>query len=75
MSKVMDRMKEIVSELPDDYFDNMNEYECLAALTGLYLKKYGEDETTLIPGTNTHMNKEFFLKLQDDLENNRRIEL
>ena len=23
MSKVMDRMKEIVSELPQDYFDNM----------------------------------------------------
>lgn len=68
MSKVMDRMKEIVSELPQDYFDNMNEYATVGTLIDLYLKKYGEDETTLIPGTNTHMNHEYFKKLYDKLK-------
>ena len=38
MSKVMDRMKEIVSELPQDYFDNMDEYATVGALIDLYLK-------------------------------------
>lgn len=68
MSKVMDRMKEIVSELPQDYFDNMDEYETVGSLIDLYLKKYGEDETTLIPGTNTHMNHEYFKVLYDKLK-------
>ena len=47
MSKVMDRMKEIVSELPQDYFDNMDEYATVGALIDLYLKKYGEDEVVI----------------------------
>lgn len=68
MSKVMDRMKEIVSELPQDYFDNMDEYATVGALIDLYLKKYGEDETTLIPGTNTHMNHEYLKDLYDKLK-------
>ena len=69
MSKVMDRMKEIVSELPKDYFDNMDEYASVGELLNLYLEKYGEDETTLIPGTNTHMNREYLLKLREKLQN------
>lgn len=68
MSKVMDRMKEIVSELPQDYFDNMDEYATVGALIDLYLKKYGEDETTLIPGTDTYMNHEYFKNLYDKLK-------
>lgn len=70
MSKVMDRMKEIVSELPQDYFDNMDEYATVGALIDLYLKKFGEDETTLIPGTNTHMNRKYFKELYDKLKKN-----
>lgn len=68
MSKVMDRMEKIVSELPQDYFDNMDEYATVGVLIDLYLKKYGEDETTLIPGTNTHMNHEYFKDLYDKLK-------
>ena len=75
MSKVMERMKEIVSKLPEDYFDNLDEYESVGVLIKLYLDKYGEDETTLIPGTNKHMNREFLLKLKDDLENDRRLDI
>ena len=69
MPKVIDRMKEIVSKLPQDCFDDMDEYEMVGILIDLYLKKYGEDETTLIPGTNTHMNYEYFKNLYDKLKN------
>ncbi len=70
MSKVIDRMQKIVSELPQDYFDNMDEYATVGALIDLYLKKYGEDETTLIPGTNTHMNYEYFKNLYNKFKKN-----
>lgn len=70
MSKVIDRMQKIVSELPQDYFDNMDEYATVGTLIDLYLKKYGEDETTLIPGTNTHMNYEYFKNLYNKFKEN-----
>lgn len=68
MSKVIDRMEYIVSKLPQNYFDNMDEYATVGALIDLYLNEYGEDETTLIPGTNTHMNHEYFKSLYDRLK-------
>lgn len=58
MSKVKDRMIKIVDSLPENYFDNMNYTDMIFALMKEYLDRYGEDETTIIPGTDKHLNLE-----------------
>jgi len=54
MSIVKDHMFKILNSLPEDYFDNKTYAEMILLLMKEYLDKYGEDETTLIPGTNQH---------------------
>ena len=56
MSKVKNRMLEIINSLPEDYFENKTRTEMILMLVKEYLDKYGEDETTIIPGTNMHIN-------------------
>lgn len=58
MSKVKDRMLNILDSLPEDYFDNMTNTEKIWMLVKEYIERYGEDETTIIPGTNKHFNLE-----------------
>lgn len=54
MSKVKNRMHDIVDSLPQDYFENKTYVEMILMLMEEYLNKYGEDETTIIPGTDKH---------------------
>lgn len=61
MSKVKKRMLEIVDSLPDDYFDNKSYNEMIILLVKRYLDKYGDDETTIIPGTDKHITMRTFV--------------
>ena len=68
MSKVKDRMLKIVDSLPENYFDNMTHSEMILRLMKEYLDRYGEDETTIIPGTNKHLNFETLKEMLDGKE-------
>ena len=63
MSKVKARMLEIIDSLPQDYFDNKSNTETMFVLIKNYLDKYGNDETTIIPGTNKHFSIEMLQEL------------
>lgn len=58
MSLIKERMHKIVDSLPQNYFDNKTHSEMIFLLMKEYLDKYGEDQTTIIPGTNKHLNFE-----------------
>ena len=68
MSKVKKRMLEIVDSLPKNYFDNMTNNQIVFMLMKEYLDRYGEDETTIIPGTNKHFNLETLKEMLDGKE-------
>lgn len=55
MSIVKDRITKIAYSLPNNYFDDMSYTDIGLALMKEYLDRYGEDETTLIPGTDKHL--------------------
>ena len=58
MPNVKQRMIDIVNSVPDDYFDGLKPTEMVFKLMMEYIKRYGEDETTIIPGTDKHLNYE-----------------
>lgn len=58
MPDVKQRMIDIVNSVPDDYFDGLKPTEMVFKLMVEYIKRYGEDETTIIPGTDKHLNYE-----------------
>jgi len=58
MPDVKQRMIEIINSLPQDYFDNLKPTEMVFKLMMEYINRYGEDETTIIPGTDKHLNIE-----------------
>ena len=58
MPDVKQRMIDIVNSVPDDYFDGLKPTEMVFKLMVEYIKRYGEDETTIIPGTDKHFNYE-----------------
>ena len=64
MSIVKNRMLNIVDSLPYNYFDDKSYTEMVFMLMKEYIDRYGEDETTIIPGTNKHLN---FKTLQEML--------
>ena len=66
MADVKQRMIDIVNSVSDDYFDGLKPTEMVFKLMIEYIKRYGEDETTIIPGTNKHFNSE---TLKELLEN------
>lgn len=68
MSKVKNRMLEILDSLPEDYFDDMTNTEKIWGLVKIYIERYGEDETTIIPGTNKHFNLETLKELSEGKE-------
>lgn len=55
---VKQRMIDIVNSVPEDYFDGLELTEMVFKLMVEYIKRYGEDETTIIPGTDKHFNYE-----------------
>lgn len=58
MGKVKQRMLDIVNSVPDDFFDGLKPTEMVFKLMFEYIDRYGEDETTIIPGTNKYLNRE-----------------
>ena len=63
MPNVKQRMIDIVNSVPEDYFDNLKPTEMVFKLMLEYLRIYGEDETTIIPGTNKHFDYETLKKM------------
>ena len=70
MPDVKQRMIDIVNSVPDDYFDGLKPTEMVFKLMMEYINRYGEDETTIIPGTDKHFNYE---KLKEMLENKNQV--
>lgn len=68
MPDVKQRMIDIVDSLPENYFDNLKPTEMVFKIMMEYINRYGEDETTIIPGTNKHFNNE---TIKEILENNK----
>ena len=58
MANVKQRMLDIVNSVPDDYFDGLKPTEMVFKLMFEYIDRYGEDETTIIPGTNKYLTRE-----------------
>ena len=58
MADVKQRMIDIVNSVPEDYFDGLKPTEMVFKLMMEYIKRSGEDETTIIPGTDKHFNYE-----------------
>ena len=61
MPDVKQRMLDIVDSVPEDYFDGLKPTEMVFKLMFEYIDRYGEDETTIIPGTNKHLNRVLLL--------------
>lgn len=66
MANVKQRMLDIVDSVPKDYFDGLNHTEMIFKLMFEYIDRYGEDETTIIPGTNKHLTRK---TIKEMLEN------
>lgn len=70
MPDVKQRMIDIVNSLPEDYFDNLKPTEMVFKLMMEYINTYGEDETTIIPGTSKHFNYETLKELLESKNKN-----
>ncbi len=68
MSDVKQRMLDIINSVPDDYFDNLKPTEMVFKIMMEYIKRYGEDETTIIPGTDKHFNYETLKEMLESRE-------
>ena len=66
MAKVKQRMIDIVNSVPQNFFDGLKPTEMVFKLMFEYIDRYGEDETTIIPGTNKHLTRE---TIKEMLEN------
>lgn len=66
MANVKQRMLDIVDSVPKDFFDGLKPTEMVFKLMVEYIDRYGEDETTIIPGTNKHLNRETIRELLED---------
>ena len=58
MPDVKQRMLDIVDSVPEDYFDGLKPTEMVFKLMFEYIDRYGEDEKTIITGTNKHLHRE-----------------
>ncbi|MBO5004075.1 MAG: hypothetical protein J6D03_02245 [Clostridia bacterium] len=70
MADVKQRMLDIVNSLPENYFDNLKPTEMVFKLMMEYINTYGEDETTIIPGTDKHFNYETLKELLESKNKN-----
>lgn len=66
MPDVKQRMIDIVNTVPKDYFDGLKPTEQVFKLMMEYIKRYGDDETTIIPGTDKHLNFETLKEMLED---------
>lgn len=58
MPSVKERMIDIVNSVPKNFFDGLKPTEMVFKLMFEYIDRYGEDETTIIPGTNKYLTRE-----------------
>lgn len=66
MPDVKQRMIDIVDSVPNDFFDALKPTEIAFKLMIEYIKRYGEDETTIIPGTNKHFTYETIKEMLEE---------
>ena len=66
MNLFLKRAIDIIASVPNNFFDNLKPTEIILKLTSEYLKRYGEDETTIIPGTKKHLNCEILKELLEN---------
>ena len=70
MADVKQRMIDIVNSVPENFFDGLKPTEMVFKLMIEYIKRYGEDETTIIPGTNKHLNYETLKEMLEGKNSN-----
>lgn len=70
MVDVKQRMIDIVNSVPENFFDGLKPTEMVFKLMIEYIKRYGEDETTIIPGTNKHLNYETLKEMLEGKNSN-----
>lgn len=58
MADVKQRMLDICDSVPKDFFDGLKPTEMVFKLMFEYMDRYGEDETTILPGTNKHLTRD-----------------
>ena len=66
MPSVKQRMLDIVDSVPENFFEGLKPTEMVFKLMFEYINRYGEDETTILPGTNKHLNYEFLKEILED---------
>ena len=66
MPSVKQRMLDIVDSVPENFFEGLKPTEMVFKLMFEYIDIYGEDETTILPGTNKHLNYEFLKEILED---------
>ena len=66
MPSVKQRMLDIVDSVPENFFEGLKTTEMVFKLMFEYIDRYGEDETTILPGTNKHLNYEFLKEILED---------
>ena len=65
MANVKQRMLDICDSVQEDFFDGLKPTEMVFKLMMEYIKRYGEDETTIIPGTNKHLTRETIKEMRE----------
>ena len=66
MPSVKQRMLDIVDSVPENFFEGLKPTEMVFKLMFEYIDRYVEDETTILPGTNKHLNYEFLKEILED---------
>ena len=66
MPSVKQRMLDIVDSVPENFFEGLKPTEMVFKLMFEYIDRYGEDKTTILPGTNKHLNYEFLKEILED---------
>ena len=66
MPDVKKRMIDIINSVPEDYFDGLKPTEMVFKLMFEYIDRYGEDETTIIPGKNKNLTRETIREMLED---------
>ena len=66
MPSVKQRMLDIVDSVPENFFEGLKPTEMVFKLMFEYINRYGEDETTILPGTNKHLNYDFLKEILED---------
>ena len=66
MPDVKQRMLDICDSVSEDFFDGLKPTEMVFKLMFEYIDRYGEDETTILPGTNNHITRETIKEMLED---------